>query len=390
MLTVFDSATIAPRERLDAWREITAASMAPTAIDVPDPEAFTARLRAMPLGNAQVATLAYTALTARRSMREIRRSDPEYYEVGLIRAGRQGIEQNDTSALVPRGNLVLWDSSVPYEAIVNGTSLAESALLQFPKRMLPLPVRQVTGLCAVSLPGTEDIGSLLAAFLASLADDRTRCTERDTLRLETIAVDLTTAVLAHHLERENPPLRSPTHTLYLRIIAFIEENLHHPELRPATIAAAHRISPRHLHRIFQQHHPAGVAAHIRTRRLDRARRDLADHRLDHLTIATIARRWGFSRPRLQPRLPTPRRHPTPRLPQPRLDPDFAHGCGGECLGAGPARHQAQRAQIGQVEERGVGDDRAPVAAHPGDRRLPRHRDQVVRHVEVVRRRRPGR
>jgi AraC-like DNA-binding protein len=67
-------------------------------------------------------------------------------------------------------------------------------------------------------------------------------------------------------------------------------------LRPATIARAHQISPRYLHRIFQQHHSVSVATHIRTRRLDRARRDLVDRRLDHLTIATIARRWGFSRP----------------------------------------------------------------------------------------------
>lgn len=162
--------------------------------------------------------------------------------------------------------------------------------------MLRLPVHQVAGLCANSLRGTEGIGHLLAAFLASLADGDTHCTERDALRLETIAVDLTTAVLAHHLEQENPPLRSPTHTLYLRIIAFIEKNLHYPELRPATIASAHRISPRYLHRIFQQHHPVSAATHIRTRRLDRARRDLADPRLDHLTIATIVHRWGFSRP----------------------------------------------------------------------------------------------
>ena len=71
--------------------------------------------------------------------------------------------------------------------------------------MLPLPVRQVAGLCATSLPGTDGIGRVLAAFLASLAAGHTHCT-------------------------------------------------------------------------------------------DRARRDLADHRLDHLTIATIAHRWGFARP----------------------------------------------------------------------------------------------
>ncbi|MFI7546083.1 hypothetical protein [Actinoplanes sp. NPDC049599] len=91
-------------------------------------------------------------------------------------------------------------------------------------------------------------------------------------------MDLTTAVLAHHLDRANAPLRSPTHTLYLRLAAFIEDNLRHPDLHPATIAAAHCISLRYLHRIVQEHHPVGVATHIRTRRLDRARHDLADRR----------------------------------------------------------------------------------------------------------------
>lgn len=296
MLTVFDSATIAARERLEAWRDVTAASLIPTTLDSPDPEAFTARLGAVTLGAAQVTSLAYTSLSSRRSPRQIRRSDPEYYQVALIRAGRQGIAQNDASAVLRGGDLVVYDSSRPFEAIVSAPSPAETVILQFPKGLLPLPVQQVTGLCAVSLPGAEGIGRLLAAFLASLADGITRCTARDAQRLQTVALDLTTAVLAHHLERENPPLRSPTYTLYLRIVAFIEENLHHPELRPATIAAAHRISPRYLHRVFQQHHPTGVAAHIRVRRLDRARRDLADRRLGHLTIAAVARRWGFSRP----------------------------------------------------------------------------------------------
>ncbi|MER7165803.1 helix-turn-helix domain-containing protein [Micromonospora sp. NPDC000207] len=297
MINVFDGATIAARERLDAWRHVTATSLIPTALDSPVPEAFTAHLRVMPLGDAQVASLAYTSLSSRRSPKEIRKSDPEHYHVALIRAGSQGIEQNDTSTILQSGDLVIYDSSRPFEAVVSAASPAETVILQFPKRTLPLPVDQVAGLCATSLlPESEGIGRLLATFLASLTDGRTRCTESDALRLETIVVDLTTAVLAHHLERRNPPLRSATHTLYLRIIAFIEDNLHHPQLRPPTIAAAHRISLRYLHRIFQLHHADSVATHIRTRRLDRARRDLADPRLSHLTIATIARRWGFTRP----------------------------------------------------------------------------------------------
>lgn len=101
--------------------------------------------------------------------------------------------------------------------------------------MLPLPAHQVAGLAAVALPGTVGIGYLLAGYLGSLADSCTGFTGRDALRLESITADLVTALLAHHLDRTNPPLRSHTGTLYLRIMAFIDEHLHDPELRPATM-----------------------------------------------------------------------------------------------------------------------------------------------------------
>ncbi|MFY1702964.1 helix-turn-helix domain-containing protein [Micromonospora sp. WMMA1923] len=297
MINVFDSATIPVRERLDAWWDVADGSLMPTTIHSPDPEAFTARLSVLPLGQAQVASMVYASLSSRRSPKDIRRSDPESYQFALIRAGRQGIEQNGTSAVFQRGDLVIYDSSRPFEAVVSATTPAQTVLLQFPRRMLPLPADQVAALCGTSLtPGSDGIARLLATFLTTLTDNRTPYTPPDALRLETVVVDLTTAVLAHHLDHRNPPLRSTTHTLYLRIIAFIDDNLHDPHLRPTTIAAAHQISLRYLHRIFQRHHPDTVATHIRTRRLDKARHHLTDPHLTHLTIATIARRCGYTRP----------------------------------------------------------------------------------------------
>jgi AraC-like DNA-binding protein len=296
VLSVFDSAMIAAAERLEAWREITATSLLPTQLDVADPAAFVARLDVMPLGAAQVASMTYTALSSRRTARDIHRSDPEYYHVGLTRTGRQGLTQNGSSVVLHQGDLVLYDSSRPFEALVGADCPTQTVQLQIPRSMLPLRERRVSDLCAVALPKADGVGHVLAAFLTSLADGRTRCTARDTQRLESIAVDLATAMLAHHLERDSPPLRSPTHTLYLQILAFIDDNLHNPDLPPATIAAAHRICLRYLHRIFKDHHHVSVATHVRTRRLDRARRDLIDPRLGHLTIAAVARRWGFVRP----------------------------------------------------------------------------------------------
>lgn len=296
MRRVFDSADVPVHEAVEAWRHVTASALVPTEFRVLEPSVFTARLEAISLGMAQVAVMSYASLTSRRTAALIRRSDPEQYQVALIRTGRQGIEQNRTRALARPGELMIYDSSRPFEAFCDSGPLkAKSVVLQFPKRLLPLPAARVARLFAASLPGTSGVGRLLSRFMITLADEELDCTERDALRIERTAVDLVSAVLAHHLDDDAPP-GSRAHVLYLNITSFIDRNLHRPDLEPAVIASAHHISVRHLHRIFQQHHGTGVSAHIRTRRLDRCRRDLADPDLNHLTIASIATRWGFTRP----------------------------------------------------------------------------------------------
>lgn len=73
----------------------------------------------------------------------------------------------------------------------------------------------------------------------------------------------------------------------------IEAFLSDPALCPARVAATHRISTRHLHRLFKQ---AGTSfsGYVRSRRLERCRDDLADPRLEGLPLTEIAYRWGFS------------------------------------------------------------------------------------------------
>ncbi|MFF4947929.1 AraC-like ligand-binding domain-containing protein [Streptomyces chattanoogensis] len=299
METVFDSAELPVHDRIEAWVATTALALVTTEIRPLDPAAFTARLRSMSLGAAQLTEMSYAPLVSQRTPALIRQSDPEHYQVALVRSGHQGIEQARTRSLLGPGDLVLYDSSRPFDAMVDGSraeATAESLLLQFPKRLLPLPESRIAGLLAVRLPGTEGIGRLCAQFMTALAEEHTRCTPRDTARLGHTALGLVTAVLAHHLDDETTaPAQSQPQVLFLRVTSFIDRHLHAPDLGPATVASAHRISLRYLHRIFQQH-GTSVRTYIRQQRLDRCRRDLADPHLRHLTVHAIAARWGFSRP----------------------------------------------------------------------------------------------
>jgi AraC-like DNA-binding protein len=297
MRKVFDSADVPCRERVEAWRNVTASALVATEFDIAEPSAFTARLDAMSLGSAQVTGMSYTSLLSRRTPQLIRRSDPEHYQVALIRAGRQGIEQNRTRVQVCPGELVVYDSSRPFVAFCGSeASKGKTVVLQFPRCLLPLPAAQVARLCAIPLAATSGIARVLSQLLITLADVQLDCTGRDAMRLGHAAIDLTSAVLARRLDNDTPSVESRTDVLFVRIMSFIDQNLHRPDLEPAAIAAAHHISVRYLHRIFQQRHHAGVSAYIRSRRLARCRRDLTDPALNHLTIATIAARWGFTRP----------------------------------------------------------------------------------------------
>ncbi|MBO8189365.1 helix-turn-helix domain-containing protein [Streptomyces sp. DW4-2] len=83
--------------------------------------------------------------------------------------------------------------------------------------------------------------------------------------------------------------------LFATVQSFIWAHLGDPGLCPDAIAAAHHISTRSLHRLFQSQ-GCTVSSWIRRQRLNRARRDLADPKLAHHPIQAIAATWGFTRP----------------------------------------------------------------------------------------------
>jgi AraC-like DNA-binding protein len=74
--------------------------------------------------------------------------------------------------------------------------------------------------------------------------------------------------------------------------AYIEANLTDPNLSPTTVAVTHHISIRHLQKLFETQ-GLTVSGWIRERRLEHARRDLANPTQHGVSITAIADRWRF-------------------------------------------------------------------------------------------------
>ncbi|MFI2415664.1 helix-turn-helix domain-containing protein [Streptomyces sp. NPDC018947] len=296
MHTIFNSADVPSPERVDAFREITATSLVASTIIPLEPATFEARLQGMSLGAAHISSMSYTALRSQRTPALIRQSDPELYQIALVTAGRQVIQQERRSAVLSAGDLVLYDSSRPFHTSVrsDGAS-ADSVVLQFPKELLPLPGRQIAQLLAVPLQGRVGIGRLLAQYLTGLIREHDGYTPRNLNRLGDTALNLATAMLAHLLDCESgmsPESRQLT--LFMRAHAFIDQHLSDPQLTPTTVAAACQTSTRHLQRLFQEQ-GLTLSGHIRQRRLERCRQDLADPQ-NHRPLHAIAARWGLTDP----------------------------------------------------------------------------------------------
>ncbi|GAB3951009.1 hypothetical protein GCM10027614_52320 [Micromonospora vulcania] len=114
----------------------------------------------------------------------------------------------------------------------------------------------------------------------------------DERRLSSLVVDLVAAVLASHLDEDGAARDAGQRLLQRRIIDFIERRLADQDLSPSVVAAAHNISVRYLHLLFQDQ-GLTVAGWIRERRLARCRRDLRDPTLAGRSVHAIGARWGY-------------------------------------------------------------------------------------------------
>ncbi|MFI1253718.1 helix-turn-helix domain-containing protein [Streptomyces netropsis] len=292
-----DTAGLSVTLNAEAWAETTALAVGPAKFRFADPSAFRAHIDVMPFAGVQLSFMRYSALVSQRTPELIRRSDPELLQVALMLSGRQGVEQNRNNVLISPGDMVLFDSSRPFEGcLAPGEDGGSSVMLQFPRHLLPVPEPHIARLCAATLPGTHGVGRLLRQFLLGLSEEYRHCTPHDRLRLRNTTLDMVTAMLAQYTDAQAPlSPESRRHLLFRSLSSFIIENLDDPDLSPDSIARAHHISVRYLQRVFQEE-GSTVTAFIKQHRLDQCRHDLADPGLAGTAISSIGSRWGFAHP----------------------------------------------------------------------------------------------
>ncbi|GAA2850819.1 helix-turn-helix domain-containing protein [Streptosporangium fragile] len=288
------SSEVPAADRFEWWCDLTARQMFPTAISSDRTGDFRAAVTILQLGPVTVTAPRFVDMRSARTARLIRRSDPELWTLTLVRAGSMWTEQNRSRAQLAIGDLVLQDTSRPFhcEVLCQG-GLARTVTLQLPRRVLPLPEELLRDQVARPLSSRRGAGALLGRFMAGLLQQAKTLGPAERARLGTVAIDLLAVVLAGVTDAvRTVPTQTRRQVLMREIKTFVQHHLGRTDLSPSSIAAAHHISVRSLHHLFQREERT-VSGYIREQRLERCRVDLADSRLDGRSVAEIGARWGF-------------------------------------------------------------------------------------------------
>lgn len=252
---------------------------------------FRSRIHASEFGMARVLRLDAPPGEVVRTPQHIRRFDPDLCMIAMQLHGRSLWEQDGRECTLSPGDFTFIDLSRPNRCVMRSSGLAT---VRFPRPTLSLRSRVTATLTAV--PVTAKDGSS-AAMVSTLVGQITRQLDgfepTSRTRIGSAVLDLLTAALATRLDRgSDAPALTRHHDLLLNIHAFVEQHLGEPSLSPSTIAAAHHISVRYLHKLFETQETT-VAGWVRHRRLERCRRDLLDPAYQDRPVSAIGARWGF-------------------------------------------------------------------------------------------------
>lgn len=270
------------------WQDAVSRSFVPLTVHTPPRAGFHARLEGRVSDGVLFSTVRATAHAVERTPAHIATSPGDYVKLTLQLTGTGMLIQDDRTAMLSPGDIVLYDTSRPY-TLEFGADLA-AVVVMFPHRMIDAAPETLRDLTAIRIRGEEGFARAVSHFLAGLASALPTLDGPTGLRITHNTMDLIATMVGSELR--GGTWSDPAAELLFRIDAYINGHLGDSDLGPETIAAANYISTRYLHTLFQRRGTT-VSQWVRERRIEHVRRDLIDPRRRGEGIAAIAARWGF-------------------------------------------------------------------------------------------------
>jgi AraC-like DNA-binding protein len=182
------------------------------------------------------------------------------------------VDQGDGAARTGPGAIALCDLARPTR--IDFPAGHQVRCLVVPRWLLGLTEADLRRLTAAPIQPDTTPGRLLSPMLAQLvATAPTLCPGTGEALVRHV-VDLISVLALEELQGETDDVPDTVRYLLPRILEHIDRRLDDPDLSLGSIAQAHAISVRYLHRVFE-HADTTVRRWVQRRRLQECRRDLA-------------------------------------------------------------------------------------------------------------------
>ncbi|KAA9395757.1 helix-turn-helix domain-containing protein [Kocuria coralli] len=270
------------------WREEITRSIGRLHLTAPDEESFRADMRAASLEDVHFFDMRTDAHTVVRDEELAAQTDGAYCKLSLQLSGAASLAQDGRICHLEPGDLALYVTQRPYE--LSYPSDQHSLVVFFPQSYVHMTTDQIRMVTATRVSRDEGLGRVAVPLFEQLAQNIDLLRGPHAMSLVRSALDMLVTVLSAESRASGRDLSE--NILLHQAIAFINENVHDPDLSPGKVAGALYVSVRQLHSRFAQSHLT-VASYIRTRRLEAIRQDLGDPLLAHESVHTISSRYGL-------------------------------------------------------------------------------------------------
>jgi AraC-like DNA-binding protein len=271
------------------WSDTLARAFPGTEVTVPG-DGCRGSIRTSVLGPVQVVTVAGGPMELFRSAPTAASRHGGSLMVMSLLAGEAVVGQGARETPVRAGESVFCDTARPLRIAFPGPYRV--ACLVFPRGLIGLSETHLRRVLATPISGCGPSAALLSPLLAGLGDTLPKLPPGTGEVLVRHVVGLLSVLAEEPLPDTDRGAR-PAPDLLARITSYIDGRLGDPDLTLESIAKAHHISVRYLHKLFESEDTT-ARRWIQRRRLERCRRELGRPGSAALTISAVARRCGFS------------------------------------------------------------------------------------------------
>ncbi len=283
-------AFIRSTRRFDEWRDAIRHDF--VALEMtPDRRTggFSGAIRSATIGHLQVSEVRSVTQICRRTPSLARADSQEFLQVGMVTHGTGVLEQDGRRAMLTAGDFAIYETSRAFSWNLGREWQLD--VFTWPRAAVGLTAAESAATTAVRFPGHRGLTGIVGGLLRGLLTAPPQLSPGGAVRVADEVGELIATIAIEQAQPSAPP-DAPQLALLRRICGHVDARLADPDLDPASIALAHYISTRQLHRLFAATGET-VTKRIRRLRLERCRHELSDRRRTADSVTDISRRWGF-------------------------------------------------------------------------------------------------